>query len=86
MSLSSENHVSSNLVIWMGWENFLSRQILHLDLTGCFDWPWWILANGMRVAGGTREGCFFFTDYLSHLLLSDHSDSFNKYDKKLFLN
>ncbi len=27
----------------------------------------------------------FFTDYLSHVLLSGHSDSFSKYDKKLFL-
>lgn len=27
----------------------------------------------------------FFTDYLSHILLSGHSDSFSKYDKKVFL-
>ncbi len=27
----------------------------------------------------------FFTDYLSHLLLSGQSDSFSKWDKKLFI-
>ncbi len=27
----------------------------------------------------------FFTDYLSHVLLSVHSECFSKYDKKLFL-
>ncbi len=36
------------------------------------------------MALGTVGGAFF-TDYLSHVLLSGHRDSFNKYDRKLFL-
>ena len=28
---------------------------------------------------------FFFTDYMFHVLLSGHRDSFSKYDKKILL-
>ena len=34
-----------------------------------------------------KYGCFLFflTDFLSRVLLSGHSDSISKYDKRLFL-
>ncbi len=38
----------------------------------------------LGVVGGARVARFF-ADYLSHVLLSRHGDSFSKYDKRLFL-
>ena len=42
----------------------------------------WILVNAIRSTG---EASFLFTDYLPHVPLSEYSDSFSKYDKKLLL-
>ncbi len=45
----------------------------------------WIPANGLRGSRWSQRSLIFFTDYPSHVLPSAHSDSFSKYDKKLFL-
>ena len=47
----------------------------------CWEGIW---RQGWGWAGKVTETWFFFTDCLSHVLLSGHSDTFSKYNKKLF--
>ena len=55
------------------------------------DWLFWFGCGGfLQIALGALDGArgawfFFFTDYLSHVLLSGHSDNFSKYNKKSLL-
>ncbi len=51
-----------------------------LALIGCLTRARRILANGLRGSKWSQRSLIFFTDYLSHVLLSGHSDSFSKYN------